>query len=66
MKKVFNVGAFGHISHFNGASWKHYYTNGEVPSFYGAYEAVAVKSTIVVSVGWIDNQGIVLRGYQMP
>ncbi|NOZ04128.1 MAG: hypothetical protein GXO92_05920 [FCB group bacterium] len=64
INNVFIVGAFGHVSHFNGSMWKHYYIKGLVPSFYGSYEAVAVTDDIFVSVGWAGGRAVVLRGYR--
>ena len=59
---AFVVGASGLVSHNNGSSWRHY-TEGELPSFYGAYNAVAIKDDMVVAVGDINAvYGIVLVG----
>jgi hypothetical protein len=54
----------GHISHYNGSTWRHYRYTGEVPYFYGKYRAVAVTENVVAAVGWLEGRAVVLRGYR--
>jgi hypothetical protein len=62
---VFIVGAHGLVLHYNGESWRHY-NKGEVPGFYGIYNAVAVKEDLVVAVGDINaEKGIILIGRRL-
>jgi hypothetical protein len=59
---VYVVGAYGHVSHYNGSTWRHF-VMGDVPSFYGKYKAVSVTNKIMVAVGWLDQSCVILRGY---
>jgi hypothetical protein len=59
---IFIVGDFGLVSHFNGATWKHY-TGNELPNLLGNYYSVILKSNIMVAAGQLnDGQAIILRG----
>ncbi len=57
------TGGFGLVSHFNGVSWHHYAGSG-LPTFYGNYGAVDLKGNLLVTVGWIGEDAIILRGYR--
>ena len=54
-------GSNGLLSHFNGATWKHY-MNNELPSFVGRYYGVAISSNCIVSVGYVNNEAIATIG----
>ena len=53
------AGDFGLLAHFNGWTW-HVYT--EVAMRLGNYESVAIKGNMMIAVGWIGDQGIIVRG----
>jgi hypothetical protein len=54
-------GSNGLLSHYNGATWKHY-INKEIPFFYGRLYSVAIKGNLTVAVGQIDNKGVAIMG----
>ena len=58
---IFITGSFGLVSHYNGATWKHY-TGSELPPFYGRYKAASYKGNLLIAVGWFDEQAVILRG----
>lgn len=60
---VFISGSHGLLSHYNGSSWFHY-TNNILPAFYGTYGELDLDSRLLVAVGWINDQGIILRGFR--
>jgi hypothetical protein len=49
------------VSHYNGASWKHY-TGNELPMINGELSAVDIKGNMVVAVGSINQQALILTG----
>ena len=59
---IFIVGDFGLVSHFNGATWKHYAGN-ELPKLLGNYYSVVLEKNIMVAVGQLnDRRAIILKG----
>ncbi len=61
---IFVVGSFGLVSHYNGASWRHY-LDKEIASFYGAWYKCSVTDNMVVAVGTLEGiNGLILRGYR--
>lgn len=54
-------GSNGLLSHFNGATWKHY-MNDELPSFVGRYYGAAISSNSIVAVGYANNEAIATIG----
>jgi len=47
-------GGLGHLSHFNGASWRHYLGN-EVPVIDGNYRSGAIHQKVIAAVGEIAS-----------
>ncbi len=58
---VFIAGSGGLVSHFNGATWRHY-TGTELPYLHARYQGLDVEGNVVVAVGWANSQAIVVRG----
>lgn len=58
---VFIAGSGGLLSHYNGATWKHY-TGMELPRAYSLYNGLAIKGNLVVAVGWFGEKAAVVRG----
>jgi hypothetical protein len=56
---VFMCGAYGELLHFNGVSWKSYYTQTNIN---GAYLSMAVKGNTVIAVGEKSPQTVMLIG----
>jgi hypothetical protein len=62
LNDVVVCGGLGHLSHFNGASWKHY-TGSELPRIEGNYISVAIHPRVAVAVGGIvGGKAIALVG----
>jgi len=50
------------LSHFNGASWRHY-NGGHFPSTGAAYRGVAIYNNIIAAVGYYNlRNGFVVVG----
>ena len=49
------AGGYGVVSHFNGSTWRHYTSTGELPTFTGNYYAVAISEHLIVAVGGTDH-----------
>lgn len=63
--EIFVTGAFGLVSHYNGASW-HHYTGNDLPIINGTYVKFDWNNNHFVAVGGIiENQGIILQGVRM-
>jgi hypothetical protein len=58
---VWISGSGGLMSHYNGATWKHY-TGTELPRVYARYQGLSVKRDVVVAVGWMNDQAVIVRG----
>ncbi len=58
---VFIAGSGGLLSHYNGSTWKHY-TGMELPRAYSFFNGLAVKSSLVVAVGWFGEKAGIVRG----
>ena len=59
---VIVAGSFGLLSHFNGASWRHY-NGGHFPSTGAAYRGVAIYNNIIAAVGYYNlRNGFVVVG----
>jgi len=59
VNNLFVVGAFGMVSHFNGAKW---FTYSQLSLSLGSYEGLAVKDNLMVATGLDHHQGIILMG----
>ncbi len=61
LNDVFVCGAYGLLSHFNGANWQHF-VDDIIPSFSGSYNSVDFKENIIVTVGRINTKAIITAG----
>ncbi len=52
-------GGYGHLSHFNGLNWKHFYGK-ELPHIEGNLNEVQIKKDLIVSVGWLLNDKAII------
>ncbi len=54
LNDIIVTGAYGLVLHWNGISW-HEYSGSELPYFLGRYQAVTIKGTLLVTVGFHSN-----------
>ncbi|MHB2153385.1 glucosyl transferase [Calditrichota bacterium GD2] len=52
-------GGYGHLSHFNGLNWKHYYGK-ELPQISGNLNEISIKRDLIVAVGWLMNRKAII------
>ena len=53
------VGDFGTVMHFNGSTWKDFYSQTQID---GIYTSVAIKGNTIIAVGFVNSRAIVLIG----
>ena len=57
LNDFFVGGAFWNFLHFNGVSWQSYF-----PLTSGAFGSVAMKGTLVIACGYVDNKAVIAWG----
>ena len=60
LNDIAGAGGYGDVLHFNGDSWKSYYSDTQLN--YGNYYSIAIKDNMIVSVGQDNPYAVIIIG----